>query len=77
LIKASGMPVYPLVILWGGSKNARPSDPLAIGETPVADRPQAVRCWIEEIKRQPGTTSYRLALASPAADAYDFHQITE
>jgi hypothetical protein len=24
-----------------------------------------------------GTTSYRLALASPAADAYDFHQITE
>ena len=40
LIKASGMPVYPLVILWGGSKNARPSDPLAIGETPVADRPQ-------------------------------------
>jgi hypothetical protein len=26
---------------------------------------------------EPGTTSYRLALASPAADAYDFHQITE
>jgi hypothetical protein len=53
LIKASGMPVYPLVILWGGSKNARPSDPLAIGETIVADGLQAVRCWIEEIKRQP------------------------
>jgi hypothetical protein len=52
LIKASGMPVYPLVILWGGSKNARPSDPLAIGETTVADGLPAVRCWIE-IKRQP------------------------
>ena len=46
------MPVYPLVTLWGGSKNARPSDPLAIGETTVADGLQAVRCWIE-IKRQP------------------------
>lgn len=56
-IKRTGLPVNPVVVLWGGSKAARPAKPVAVGDATVAYGLHAARSWIEGIKRQPKITA--------------------
>jgi hypothetical protein len=56
-IKRTGLPVRPLVVLWGGSKTARQAKPVTVGDATVAYGLQAIRSWMEDTKHEPKITA--------------------